>query len=413
MNKHFYKFAWSNSGNIAVIASILMVPLITAIGAAVDYTSMTRIRSNMQQAADSAALASTRELRLTGAKNETIKEVAYNFVWANALSKIKQNTEVGVTILDDKKGVTVTLSYKWRPMILHHLNKAVMPIVTTATAQLAGETSICILSLAEKAPKSVFLDHNSSIVGNNCGVYANSTDPDAIRADDKGTIKASVICSSGGVTGTSSAFSPRALTDCPAIPDPLLGRAEPSASGCDYNKTEIVSQKKTLFPGVYCGGLKIAGNSNVSFEPGIYSIKGDKFIAQDDSTIVGINVGFYLADDAAYFEFGESTTIELTAPENGLLAGILMFESRSVTDGRKHQIYSNNARILIGTFYLPRSTLVVSTKAPVASDSAYTAVIAHAIELLENPTLVLNTNYDDTNVPVPEGLSGTAPRLSR
>ncbi len=120
----------------------------------------------------------------------------------------------------------------------------------------------------------------------------------------------------------------------------------------------------------------------------------------------------YLADDAAFFEFNEKTSIELSATEKGPLAGILIFESRSVKDGRKHQIYSNNARILIGTFYLPKSTLAVSTKAPVASESAYTAIIAYAVELLENPTLILNANYDDTGVPAPTGLAGNKVRLT-
>ncbi len=413
MKNLFYKFARNKSGNVAIMTSILILPLFAAIGASIDYARMVRIRSDMQQATDSAALASTRELQLAAAHTRSIKAVARQMVLANASFGTRRNIKIKAAIQNDQKGVTVTVSYAWQPMILQHISKKVMPIVTKATAQLAGETNICVLGLATKAPKSVFLDHGASITGNNCGVYANSTDPDAIRADDNGAIKASVICSTGGVTGSLSAFSPRPVTDCPVMPDPLADRAEPAVGGCDYNKTEIVDQTKTLFPGVYCGGLKIAGNSNVTFSPGIFIIKGDKFIVQDNSTIVGTNVGFYLADDAAFFEFNEKTTIELTAPEKGLLAGILIFESRSVKDGRKHQIYSNNARILIGTFYLPKSTLAVSTKAPVASESAYTAIIAYALELLENPTLVLNANYDDTSVPAPKGLTGDKVRLTK
>ncbi len=397
---------------MAIMTAVLMLPLVTAIGASIDYASMIRIKSSMQQATDSAALVSTQELRIAGAQTDSIEAVATNFALANASNDTRQNITVNAEIQDDNKGVTVSLTYVWQPMILQHISNLVTPIVTTATARLSGDANICVLGLAANAPKSIFLDHESSITATNCGVYSNSTDPDSIRADDQGAINASLICSAGGVTGTISAFTPRPVTDCPVIPDPLIGRAEPVVGGCDFNNTEIVSRRKTLIPGVYCGGIKIAGNSDVTFNPGVYIIKGDKLIVQDESSITGVNVGFYLADDAAIFEFNEKTFIELTAPVNGPLAGILIFESRSVTDGRKHQINSNNARILIGTFYLPKSTLAVSTKAPVASESAYTAIIAHAVELLENPTLVLNANYDDTDVPVPEGLVGNKVRLT-
>ena len=68
---------------------------------------------------------------------------------------------------------------------------------------------------------------------------------------------------------------------------------------------------------------------------------------------------------------------------------------------------TGDARTLIGTIYLPRGSLLVDAKQPVAEQSAYTAIIAQSIELNSGPNLILNTNYDSSDVPVPSGIAGS------
>src|ERR1700761_278819 len=52
------RFRSNSSGNIAVIFAIALVPILTAIGAATDYSAANRIKAKMQSAADAAAVAS-------------------------------------------------------------------------------------------------------------------------------------------------------------------------------------------------------------------------------------------------------------------------------------------------------------------------------------------------------------------
>ena len=54
----FDRFRKDKRGNIAVIFAIACVPLISAIGCAIDYSEATRVRSKLQSAADAAAVAS-------------------------------------------------------------------------------------------------------------------------------------------------------------------------------------------------------------------------------------------------------------------------------------------------------------------------------------------------------------------
>lgn len=52
--------------------------------------------------------------------------------------------------------------------------------------------------------------------------------------------------------------------------------------------------------------------------------------------------------------------------------------------------------------------MLIDPNSPVAGNSAYTAIIAHKLELNEGPELILNSDYDATSVPVPEGIRSNA-----
>lgn len=67
-------FLRNKSGNYGMIAAILMGPIMACVGAAIDYSSYYNLRSNLQNAVDSAALAAAKEFAYT---LETSKLEAY------------------------------------------------------------------------------------------------------------------------------------------------------------------------------------------------------------------------------------------------------------------------------------------------------------------------------------------------
>ena len=67
---------------------------------------------------------------------------------------------------------------------------------------------------------------------------------------------------------------------------------------------------------------------------------------------------------------------------------------------------------LLGTLYLSRGRLHIDANNPIADKSAYTAIVARQLSLYGGPHLVLNANYDLTNVPVPEGVRGAGQPVS-
>ena len=63
-------------------------------------------------------------------------------------------------------------------------------------------------------------------------------------------------------------------------------------------------------------------------------------------------------------------------------------------------------RQLLGTIYLPTGELSIDANQPIADKSAYTAFVVRMLTANSGPTVTLNTNYDQTDIPVPDGIRG-------
>ena len=436
MLKKIAKFLCEKSGNVALSAALMSVPLFGAGGVAVDYAVMFQKSSELQEAVDAAALASVKELSLAGADSAKIQSIAESYVATTLypetgeLANQGSSVSVSAQVFKQEGEVKVDIEYMWKPFLAHMFDSQILPIKATATAKLAGDALTCVVGLMEPqtlAKASIHIDNKSKISAEDCAVYSNSHSQAGLRGDSKAQMHAGSICSAGGVITYGNAdFSPDPILDCPKISDPLADRSKPSFGGCNHNGL-VVASNSTLKPGVYCGGLTLSGSAKVSLEPGIYVIKDGPFIVTDTASLVAKKVGFFLTGKGSIFEFHADTTIDLEAMETGSMAGLLFHEDRAVPHSfefnpfaqsmkfsenvRVHKVSSNDARNLLGTLYLSRSILLIDSNAPVADVSSYTAIVTGRLWLREGPTLTLNANLTDTSVPVPEGILGTTPIL--
>ena len=71
---------------------------------------------------------------------------------------------------------------------------------------------------------------------------------------------------------------------------------------------------------------------------------------------------------------------------------------------RQHQILSDNARNLLGTIYMPQGEIIIDATKPIADKSAYTVLVVNQLHLYSGPNLILNSDYNATEVPVPMGV---------
>ena len=407
-------FIRERSGNVALIAGLAFPMLILSAGVALDYGSASSSADRVQDMADTAAIAGARELVLANAETSHIQSVAELSVQSNAGAGSVLSAITVKATADPKEGtVTVKVSGLHKNTFGGFLNPAQSPISAVSVARAHGGSKLCVLGLHPSANGAIKLENNAKITANACAVYSNSSHKHAIKTFHSSSITAGLICSVGGNDGLKGSFDPAPITDCPSVSDPLAARPHPAVSSCDENNLTISNQTITLSPGVYCGGLTIEGASDVTFESGEYFIVDGPLLINDTSKVQGEYTGFYFHGSAAELTIARNTTVELSAPKDGELAGLLFFQdAASAAKKSRFSILSNDARTLLGTIYLPAAEFYVDATAPIADKSAYTVIIADKFLLYAGPNLVLNTDYAKTDVPVPDGVLSKNAQIS-
>jgi hypothetical protein len=416
--------ARDNSASTAVIFGLLTPVLFGAVGAAIDYSAAVATRTKMQSVADSAAVAAAREFQMAKATRDTVAAAALSYVKARL-------NDVAVTPKVDDKALTVqvVLEKDVALTIGRLILGGSMHLRTSATAKLDATLPLCLLALDEKAAATLELEQSAMMTATGCMVYSNSKNPGGLQAKDSSVLNAGLICTAGGKARTSGAhLTPDPVLDCPKMEDPLASRTPPSDSACNFTDTVIRGGTQQLRPGVYCNGLKITDGAVVTLAKGTYIVKDGPLIVDRGGTLQGTDVAIYLKGRGANLTFAAASTINLSAPKDGPLAGILIFDDPTgapalaippfplpipILGGllgagsgppREHKILSDNARLLLGTIYMPKGRLIVDASKPIADKSAYTVLVVQRIDLHDGPNLVLNSDYSATEVPVPKGV---------
>lgn len=392
------------AGGMALVLGILLPCLVGVAGIAVDYATFTSQVAHLQKAADAAAIAATSELSVSSADHARIEAIAEAIIRANVPSRDEPIT-LKITINDDRNGVRIAIAQRKKAVMSRLVTPTLTDISVEAAATMAGRRKLCVLALDPAKSLTIALDAQARITAEGCTVQSNSSDQKGISSKSSARITAQLICSAGGFEGSSVNYAGTRLPDCPTMSDPLASHPPPPVGPCVSSKKLVIESSRTLLPGTYCEGIEIKGSgTRVDLSPGVYVIRDGQLKVDDHAILFGRNVGIYFTGIDANFDFLSSATVNLGAPRDGPMAGILFFGDRQAPETREYKITSGNARTLLGTIYLPQVFLTVDAKNAVADESAYTAIVTRRIELKQSPNLVLNTNYGATDVPVPPGV---------
>jgi hypothetical protein len=459
-------------GNFAVMAALGAPLLLAGIGTATDYAFFYNHASKLQDAADAAALATVRELSVAHSDEAHLQDVASSFV-ASSLASEGGNSytsgsyKVKVVETANGAGVTVSIDYFWAPFFAHFIDKKVLPISASATAELAGDQSHCAIALDGEESASLSLTGNAVLDAKACAVQVNSTDRQALSVPGKSKVNARIICVSGGYEGGSSNFSDPPVTDCPQMPDPLTARTIANPVNCDFRDKYVVAGKASLVPGVYCGGLLVSAGANVTMAPGTYIFADGDFDIGGLSRVEGAGVSLHFARDSRLF-VRNASEISLSASREGILAGVLVSSSPANDPSLLFEIQSRNAKDFTGLVYLPNNTLKVGDdaddngvcdpgndvvrkaggainvsvdvaigsllglninlglgtggvidntpgcRASIGQYSDWTAIVSRKLLVTSGVSLELNADYGNSPVPVPanSGAIGTPARLT-
>ncbi|MBO6816426.1 MAG: hypothetical protein JJ891_16340 [Rhizobiaceae bacterium] len=354
------KFGRDKSANMAIAAALFSPVLFGGTGLAVDYAFFYNKSAKLQHAADLAALAAAKELGIAGTSEEQIRSVASNYAKSNfaratGQSDIASMMKVETSVSPDRSGLNVAIAYTWAPFFAHTFDGKVLPIRVSAKAVLASQASICTLSLDTSARGSLSLTGKSAIRARDCTVQANSADTQALQVPVTGKIQSETTCVTGGYAGLTTSYDPKPLTDCPAVSDPLSNRSFPTKTSCDFKEVLVADKRKTLQPGVYCGGLFITQDAEVTFQSGTYTfIDGDLDIG-GGSTVKGKRVSLFFRQNSRLF-VRNASTLDLSAPENGSMAGMLVAAHPSNDPDLVFEVQSDDAKDFTGLIYTPNNT---------------------------------------------------------
>ena len=243
--------------------SFSSVSFFMAASIALDMSSASQMKSEMQAAANSAVLAAATRLAVNASDGDK-EQLALDTFYANLSPVLAEHAGTPSVEIDfPAKQVHLAVSLE-KQAVLTTLVSDGSIISVEATATIAPGTPICMMALNPHVEKALTIQGTADLMATDCAVHVNSDDTDnALHQHGSATATADSFCVHGGYSGDNFTPSPE---KCGYETDPLL-----ASFLADWAKEEISSWpcKETNFPqintgaitdlapGVYCGGLTI------------------------------------------------------------------------------------------------------------------------------------------------------------
>lgn len=421
MKNQLHCFQKNQSGNIAVIFALSALPLMAAVGGAIQLNQMSSATALIQLAADEAALAGATRMSIARAGNSFMEvENSAKATAESVLARSKELSNADVkTQIDDKNGlVSVTVKANFEPTI-DFFNNGKGDIEAVAQAETLNDMPLCVMQTDRNiggTDAGIRLWKSARIEAPGCVVHSNRN----IGVFNSASLRAGSVRAEGRIIGN---VSPKGQSGALPIKDPFvtldLGLPfDPKSTKkkritCPVrtqSATVTIDEPTRLSPGVHCENYFITGNGELTLEPGEHYFD-NYFIAKDNAKVIGDDV-VMIFTDIPYVAFQGNSNIRLSARKTGPFAGFVMATGRQ--SGGMFKIESSKVDKLLGVIYFPKATLLVSTNGTVSEDSQWSIIVAREIRLDKNPILFINKDYSTAKVPVPAGVGvQTSVRLKK
>ncbi len=202
-------------------------------------------------------------------------------------------------------------------------------------------------------------------------IYVNSSSESAVVGSGNGIIETPTLNVVGGTRFNGSACCTGAVVDAPGpMLDPYGSTVVAAASSMPaLAKVTLNGGRHTINPGNYAGGLFIKGGAAVTFSPGVYEMGAD--FSLTSGSVVGEGVTIVMR--AGRFIMGGNSTKSLSAPEEGMYAGIVIAQPASNTSVMS--ITGGTEMSLAGAIWAPGANVSVTgnssveTTGPAIGDS--------------------------------------------
>jgi Flp pilus assembly protein TadG len=407
------------NGSALIIVAISMIALLGIVGLAVDTGNAVRIKTQMQNAADAAALAGVSSLYNggtlvtcpgSGTPCTTAKTKATAIATANGFTQNGTNPAVTVNIpptlatvtsscplsayINQSGVVQVCISQPVNTFFMNVLGISSVPISAAVTASLLTTSLPCALALSSTGT-ALTMSGNAGITATPpCSIDINSN----LSVGGNASLTAGAINVSGTATVTSNGQeTPAPTTNATRQADPFANLQLPTPGTCLAAINATGNANIIINPGTYCGGISVSANAEVTVNQGVYILMGGGLSVSGNGEITsnGVGVSFYNTGNTTYtygtIAISGNATVNLTAPMNGPLSGMLFVQNPLNT--KTVAISGNAGDTFNGNMYFPTSELDLSGNSGTITTG-----------LLVANTIVISGNASfNTGRPLPSG----------
>jgi Flp pilus assembly protein TadG len=399
-------FSSDARGTIAITFGMSVIPLALAGSVALDMANSSKVKSQLQAAADTAVLAAA--TRLAGNASESDKEeIALSTFYANlspyVQEQITSTPEVSVDFPNQTVSMNVAVS---SAPLLGHILRDEIGISVSSAATLAPGTPVCMMALNPTKSKSINMQGTADLLAVGCAVHVNSSHPgNALYQNGTGTGTADSFCVKGGYEGTNFTPPPK---HCYLEKDPIAAQFEADwatvNTDCQYsNWPQInIDGETELSPGVYCGGLDIKKGVVKLQTNGIYVFKNGPLNVQAHGTLMGDKVAIlFTGNDTTRLITQAGADIIASARTESPFRGIIFAQEPTSIPQSENLIIGGGEININGIMYFPTQPLKVTGNGEIGTNAAQFAIIADTISIEGNGQLKIKIgqNYASTGLP--------------
>jgi Flp pilus assembly protein TadG len=385
---HFWQ---DRRAGIAPVAALAALPLMGAVGAAVDFSHALALRTAMQGALDATALWLIKQQAAGADVSEQVQSIF------SALYPHPEVANISVTFNGsngaNSTSVGLTASGAVPTTFMRVMGNTAIDISASSAAYIAVDTSGCVLALDSTASGALAVGGSATINLKGCSIFSNSNSATALTAGGSSNLSATMIGVVGGVSisGSNVTTTEGIRTGMPQLADPYRDATFPPFSGCAQNnftaKTTI-----TISPGVYCNGISVNAGAELTLSPGIYYIDRGSFNVNGGGTVSGTGVTLVFTSSTgnnwATASINGNAVVSLTAPKSGSTAGIVIFGDRRIPIGTSYKFNGDSNQTFAGAIYLP--TAAISYSGGTGTSTSCTQIIGDTVNFTGNSDVAVN-----------------------
>jgi Flp pilus assembly protein TadG len=304
-------------------------------GLSIDIGRLELIKTQMQSAADAAALSAVQEAQRGTGQWQTVAQTVAS---ANGFTNGVNNVTVTATQGPDYgeydnhyEALQATISQNVRTFFMGTLNGGYRMV----TAKSAALMTPCMYLIGSGQLQNPTLDLDTGdIDANTCPVYINGEF--TVTSWANMNVEAISVAGSAGSSSDVGETWPPPLYGVPTMADPLAYIHPPTFSSCTHTSVSYSNTSATLSYGTYCKGLNFT-NSTITLNPGLYIITGGA--TWSGSTVSGTGVTLFFTSGGggadSKFTIKSSSTVTISAPtssQNNSIPGILVFTDPTWTE---------------------------------------------------------------------------------